>query len=185
MLRREWSSWIKRWRRNRQGREPRSLAERTQFSITSRVMRVFDSLNSKSHQPEPGKRLPPATGNGFMDWAQFVGTEFHGIPPVRAGISWVVRHGSALLADCYNFSPRANHVEPGQSCAAAAQRKRWSATESRATGSSVGGSGQSRWITNRRRRSSALFQEADNHVSRSARENRRSATGALGEVESS
>ena len=41
-----------------------------------------------------------------MDWAQFVGTEFHGIPPVRAGISWVVRLGSALPADCYNSSPR-------------------------------------------------------------------------------
>ena len=93
--------------------------------------------------------------------------------------------GEASISSCYNSSPRANHVKLGQSCAAVAQRKRRSAAESRAAGSSVGGSGQSRWITNRRQRSSALWQEADNHVSCSTRANRRSATGALGEVESS
>src|SRR5215471_15376587 len=47
-------------------------------------MSVFDSLHSKSHQLGPGRNLPPATGNGFMDRTQFVSTEFHGIPPGNA-----------------------------------------------------------------------------------------------------
>ena len=146
---------------------------------------IVDSLNSKSDQPWFGNHFTPTARNGSVDWAEFVGAESHNISPGRTEISWVNRLGTALLADCYNSSPRGSHGEPGQSYAAVAQRERGSAAESRATGSSVGGSGQSQWITNRRQRSSALRQEAENHVSRSTRENRRSATGALGGVESS
>src|ERR1700757_3197863 len=48
------------------------------------MMQILNSLNSKSDQLGPGKKLPPTAENRLMDWAQFIAAKSHGIPLGRA-----------------------------------------------------------------------------------------------------
>jgi hypothetical protein len=54
---------------------------RSEFSIAARMMRIFDPLNSESNQFWFGEYFSPAAGNGSVNWANFIGTEFHGVFP--------------------------------------------------------------------------------------------------------
>ena len=56
------------------------LAWGSQFPISSRVMRIFNSLNSKSDQLWFGKRFASAAGKRSMSRTEFICTESHGIP---------------------------------------------------------------------------------------------------------
>jgi hypothetical protein len=44
------------------------------------MVRIIDSLNSQPYELGLGKELAAAAGEGFMDGAQFVATQSHGIP---------------------------------------------------------------------------------------------------------
>jgi hypothetical protein len=61
------------------------LGGRSQFSISPRMMRIFDPLHSESDQPRLGSDFSPATGNGPVNWANFIGTESHDISPGEIG----------------------------------------------------------------------------------------------------
>ena len=63
------------------------LGRGSQFPISARVMRIFNSLNSKSDYLRPGKKLPPTAGNRLMDRAQFIATESHGTSPGVLGLA--------------------------------------------------------------------------------------------------
>jgi hypothetical protein len=56
------------------------LGRGSQLPISSRVMRIFDPLNSESYQLGLREELPAATGKGFVDWAQFITAKSHGTP---------------------------------------------------------------------------------------------------------
>ena len=56
----------------------------SQLPISSRVVRIFDALNSKSYEPGLGKGLSAAAGKRFVNWAEFVGTESHRGSPALA-----------------------------------------------------------------------------------------------------
>jgi hypothetical protein len=85
---------------------------RSQFPISSRVVGILNSLNSKSDYLGSGKRLPPTTENRLMDWAQFIGTKSHGIPLFESVenetelvslVHWVSGRGRL---PCYNSCPK-------------------------------------------------------------------------------
>jgi hypothetical protein len=62
------------------------LCRGSQFPISSRVVRIFDALNSQSYEPRLGKGFPATAGKRFVNWAKFVGTESHlGSPEVARG----------------------------------------------------------------------------------------------------
>jgi hypothetical protein len=56
----------------------------SQLAISSRVVRIFDALNSKSYEPGLRKGLSAAAGKRFVNWAEFVGTESHRGSPALA-----------------------------------------------------------------------------------------------------
>jgi hypothetical protein len=56
------------------------LCWRSEFAISSRMMRIFDPLNSESYQLGLSEELPATTRKGFMDWAQFIVPKSHGTP---------------------------------------------------------------------------------------------------------
>jgi len=55
---------------------------RPEFPESSWVMRIFDTLHSKSQRPGLGDEFPTTAGNRFVDRTVFIATEPHGIPPV-------------------------------------------------------------------------------------------------------
>ena len=67
------------------------LGRRPEFSISSGVVRIFDTLNSKSHRPGFGDEFATAAGKRFVEWAEFIATKPHGIPPggSRVNFRWV------------------------------------------------------------------------------------------------
>src|SRR5579864_212345 len=48
---------------------------RSQLPISSRVMGIFHSLDSESHQLRFGTKLTSAARDRLVDWAQLIGTE--------------------------------------------------------------------------------------------------------------
>jgi len=48
-------------------------------------MWIFDTLHPEPDQSGPGYGFPATAGKRFVDWAEFIATEPHGIPPVMAG----------------------------------------------------------------------------------------------------
>jgi hypothetical protein len=58
------------------------LGRGSEFSISSRVMRVFDPLHSEPYQPGLRNRFTATARDGFVDWTEFIATEPHGTPPV-------------------------------------------------------------------------------------------------------
>jgi hypothetical protein len=62
---------------------------------------IFDPLNPQSDQHRSGKVLAPTAGNGLVDWAEFIATEPHGIPPDGTGeVTWVGRNSRAERSLC-------------------------------------------------------------------------------------
>ena len=58
------------------------LGWRTKFTISPRVVLVFDALNAKLKSALFPRLLASAAEQRTMDWAVFVPTEFHGYAPV-------------------------------------------------------------------------------------------------------
>lgn len=56
------------------------LGRRPQFPISSRVVWIFDTLNSKSYDLGLRQKLPTTAGQRFMDWAELIATQSHDIP---------------------------------------------------------------------------------------------------------
>jgi hypothetical protein len=56
------------------------LGRRSQFPVPSRVMGIFNFLNSESDQLGSGERFPTTAGKRLVNRAQFIATESHGIP---------------------------------------------------------------------------------------------------------
>ena len=56
-----------------------------EFPIPSRVMGIFYMLHSKPDKPRFGNEFPTTAGDGFVDRAEFIATEPHGIPPDGTG----------------------------------------------------------------------------------------------------
>ena len=54
-----------------------------EFPVSSRVMRIVDTLNSKPQRPGFGDEFPTTTGMRFVDWTKFIAAEPHVIPPVK------------------------------------------------------------------------------------------------------
>ena len=62
------------------------FAGRPKLAISSWMMRILDSLNSKSYQLGPWKQFAPTAGERSMDWAQLIATESHGAPLTRVSL---------------------------------------------------------------------------------------------------
>jgi len=48
-------------------------------------MRIFDPLHPEPDQLGLEHEFPATAGKRFVDWAEFIATEPHGIPPDGAG----------------------------------------------------------------------------------------------------
>lgn len=56
------------------------LRWRPQFPESPRMVRICNPLNSESYQPGLRQELAATAGERFVDWANFIGAESHGIP---------------------------------------------------------------------------------------------------------
>ena len=61
------------------------LSRRSQFPVSSRVMRIFDSLNSKTDQLGSWEVFAATADKRFVDWAQLIRAKSHGIPLIAYG----------------------------------------------------------------------------------------------------
>src|SRR5260370_42432911 len=52
-------------------------------------MRIFDPLHHEPDQPGPGHEFPATAGKRLVDWAEFIATEPHGIPPGGGWLKWL------------------------------------------------------------------------------------------------
>jgi hypothetical protein len=59
----------------------------SQFPISSRVVGILNSLNSKSDQLWFGQRFASTTRERFVDRTQFIAMEFHGTFPAVLGLA--------------------------------------------------------------------------------------------------
>jgi hypothetical protein len=102
------------------------LSRRSQFPVSSRVMRIFDPLNSKTDQLGSWDVFAATAEKRFVDWAQLIRAKSHGIPLIACEVEnggKYLRVGSKdgasrTTLDCYNFCPRRINVEPGESSSA-------------------------------------------------------------------
>jgi hypothetical protein len=58
---------------------------RSEFPIPSRVMRVFNALDTKAHGACLSDLFPATAEERSVDRTVFIATESHGIPPVGPG----------------------------------------------------------------------------------------------------
>src|SRR5271157_948923 len=58
------------------------LRWRSEFPISSRVMRVFDALHAEPYCPGFGDEFPTTAGVRLVYGTVFIATKSHGIPPV-------------------------------------------------------------------------------------------------------
>jgi hypothetical protein len=58
------------------------LSWRTEFTIPPRVVRIFDSLNTKLKSAFFPRLLATAAEERSVNWTVFIPTEFHGYAPV-------------------------------------------------------------------------------------------------------
>ena len=61
------------------------LSWRTEFAISPRVMRIFDTLNTKLKSAFFPRLVAPAAEPRTVDWAVFIPSEFH----ARAPVCWL------------------------------------------------------------------------------------------------
>jgi hypothetical protein len=61
------------------------LSRRSEFSISSGVMRIFHALHSESDSSRVGGCFPPAARSRSVNWAHFVGAESHRVRPLMLG----------------------------------------------------------------------------------------------------
>jgi len=52
---------------------------RSEFPISSRMMRIVNASNPRLQFALIGRLFPTAAGNRFVDWAVFIATKPHGI----------------------------------------------------------------------------------------------------------
>jgi hypothetical protein len=109
------------------------LRRRSQFPVSPRVVRIFNPLNSKSYRLGPGKELSTTAGERFVNWAQFIGAECHGIPLICVWNrkAWECLQIDTALAALNGSSPRQTKSNGSRLSAAArakiaaAHRTRW------------------------------------------------------------
>lgn len=63
------------------------LSRGSQFPVSSRVMRIFNSLNSKSDQLGLGYEFSATAGERLVNGAQFIAAESHGRSPEVLGLN--------------------------------------------------------------------------------------------------
>ncbi len=155
-------------------------------------MRIFDPLNSQSHQLRPGKEVAATTGKRLVDWAHFIASKSHGTPLVGLNESVVglavIRYGERAREGCYNSCPRRINVELGSCGPAVKEGTESGATQYRTTGRGFEGAERGRRPTrnyHKTRPCTGVGLETKDHVSGGAQANCNSPARALGKVESS
>jgi hypothetical protein len=77
---------------------------RSQFPISSRVVGILNSLNSKSDELWFGQKFASTTRERFVDRTQFIGTKSHGIPFLKRE-KWSCVGGTRLGTDSGGGGP--------------------------------------------------------------------------------